>query len=110
MSESFETTFIDPVTAKAWLDAGDAVLVDVRESNEYAHARIDGAVLVPLSAFDPVAVPDAGGKKLIFHCASGVRCGMASEKMKQAGYRGTIHRMEGGIQAWHGMGLPVIFG
>ena len=35
--------------AAAWLQAGEAVLIDVREADEFAAARIDGAILAPLS-------------------------------------------------------------
>jgi rhodanese-related sulfurtransferase len=110
MTEPFKTEFIDTETAKNWIDSGEAVVVDVREAQEYSTARIDGAVLIPLSAFDPTSVPAHDGKKLLFHCASGIRCGMAAEKMGNAGHEGTIYRLQGGIQAWHQAGHPLLFG
>jgi rhodanese-related sulfurtransferase len=85
---------------KTWFDEGSVVIVDVREQNEWDEAHIPGATLIPLSTFDPDAVPDLGGKHLVFHCRSGRRCGLASEKMIEAKHTGTIKRMEGGFLAW----------
>lgn len=102
--------FITAETAKSWLEADEAVLIDVREAPEHAAARIEGAILNPLSGFDPASVPPHEGKKLILHCASGIRCGMAADQMAGAGYDETIYRLQGGIQAWHEAGYPVAFG
>ncbi len=97
--------FVSPAEIKDWRDANSAVIVDVREENEWADAHIPGAVLMPLSTFDPSAVPDPGDKHLVFHCRSGRRCGMAAEKALAAGYTGIIKRMEGGFLAWDGAGF-----
>ena len=51
---------IDAQTLKRRLDAGKALLIDVREAGEYAHEHIDGARLVPLSRF---AVEDFGADR-----------------------------------------------
>lgn len=91
---------VTPRTIMQWRDAGDVVIVDVREANEYAQEHIPGAVLLPLSTFDPAAVPDPGDKKLVFHCRSGNRCGMAAARLIADGYEGTIYRMEGGVMNW----------
>ena len=42
------------------------VLIDVREPPEYAAERIHGALLYPLSTFDPHALPDPGHAKSSF--------------------------------------------
>jgi rhodanese-related sulfurtransferase len=97
--------YVSPEQIKSWFDEGSAVIVDVREQNEWDEAHIPGATLIPLSAFDPAAVPDPGDKHLIFHCRSGRRCGMASEKMIEAAYTGVIKRMEGGFLAWDASGF-----
>jgi rhodanese-related sulfurtransferase len=52
---------------------GRVVLVDVREPNETAVERFPGAVLVPLSAFDPVAIPAPPACEVVFACRSGRR-------------------------------------
>ena len=39
------------------LEAESIILVDVRETHEFNAGHIDGAILMPLSSFDPSAVP-----------------------------------------------------
>jgi len=87
-----------------WRDKNEAVIVDVREAEEWDQAHIPGAILMPLSTFDPAQIPDPQGKHLVFHCRSGRRCGMAAEIAVEAGYTGVIKRMEGGFLAWEAAG------
>ena len=98
--------YVSPSQIKNWQDAGQAIIIDVRERHEWDEAHIPGAQLIALSEFDPAAVPDPGDKHLVFHCRSGRRCGLASEKMVEAGYTGEIKRMEGGMLAWQAAGYP----
>lgn len=98
---------VAPRTVMQWMAAGECTVVDVREPNEYAQAHIAGSVLVPLSQFDPATVPLDPAKKLVFHCRSGQRCGMAAARMMAAGFTGEIHRMEGGIMNWRAQGGDV---
>jgi rhodanese-related sulfurtransferase len=96
--------YVTPAEIKAWRDAGQAVIVDVREDNEWREGHIPGAILMPLSTFDPDRIPDPQAKHLVFHCRSGRRCGLAAEKAVAAGYTGVIKRMEGGFLAWSAAG------
>ena len=98
--------FVTPEQINDWRDRDQAVIVDVREPNEWQEAHIPGAILMPLSTFDPGAIPDAKGKHLVFHCRSGRRCGLAAEKAVAAGFKGTIERMAGGFLAWSAADLP----
>lgn len=97
---SDQVFFVSPAELAAWRDAGDAVIVDVREPHEYEQAHIAGATLLPLSSFDAARIPAADGKHLVFHCRSGVRCGLAAERAVAAGFTERIARLEGGILAW----------
>jgi rhodanese-related sulfurtransferase len=99
-----ETTMIHAETLAVWLKTGDVDLYDVREAPEFAAERIPGSTLNPLSVFDPGAVDTNSGRRLVFHCKSGVRCGMASEIMRSTGFTGPIYRLEGGILAWKAHG------
>lgn len=105
MSDQIKT--VDPATVKDWLKEGSAVIVDVREPHEHRAAHIPGAVLVPLSQFDPRRVPVEPGKHLVFHCQSGRRCGPAAAKMVQSGFTGEINRLNGGMNAWLTASGPV---
>ncbi len=97
--------FVSPVEIDAWRKTGTALIVDVREENEWREAHIPGAILMPLSTFDPAQIPDPKGKHLVFHCRSGRRCGLAAEKAVAAGYSSVIERMEGGFLAWTAAGF-----
>jgi len=96
--------YVSPAQINEWRDSDAAVIVDVREKNEWEEARIPDAILMPLSTFDPAKIPDPQGKHLVFHCRSGRRCGLAAEKAVAAGYQGVIKRMEGGFIAWAASG------
>jgi len=86
--------------------AGRIMLVDVREPNETAHERIGGALLIPLSQFDPVDLPDPQGRTVVFTCASGIRSIKAAEIAQAAGLAYDTH-LAGGIKSWKAAGLPV---
>lgn len=104
MTEENQTSMIDVDTLAAWLQAGDVDLYDVREIMEFEAARIPGSTLVPLSIFDPGAIDTDSPRRIVFHCKSGVRCGMATEIMRASGFAGPIFRLEGGILAWNAGG------
>lgn len=109
-AHSDQIKVIHPATVREWVDAGEAVLVDVREAREFQSERIPGAVLNPLSQFDPARIPSHPDKKLVIHCHSGSRCGMASARLLQSGFAGTIHRMQGGMIGWRSVGGRVVRG
>jgi len=90
---------------KAGLAGGDIVLVDVREPAETAVERIAGAVLMPLSTFDPGRLPDPAGRTLVFCCASGIRSAKAVEIAQAAGLTCDAH-LAGGLSAWKSAGYP----
>jgi rhodanese-related sulfurtransferase len=95
-----------PEQVHAWLGTGEILLVDVREVNEYAAERIHGALLYPLSTFDPQALPREG-RKLVLHCAGGVRSVKAAHKLLESGF-GHVTHLAGGLQAWKAAGLPTV--
>ena len=83
----------------------DFVLVDVREPNEVAAEAYPGGVVVPLSTFDPAAIPDPGGKEVVFACSSGKRSVTASLAAQAAGLPYDKH-LAGGILGWKAAGQP----
>jgi rhodanese-related sulfurtransferase len=106
-----QVKMIDVATAKQWIDSGKAVVVDVREANEYQAAHIQGAMLMPLSSFNPAKLPQVPeGKHLLLHCRTANRCGTAAGILLQSGYKGEINRMAGGIVAWAQAGFPTTAG
>ncbi|MBS4082321.1 MAG: rhodanese-like domain-containing protein [Rhizobiales bacterium] len=89
---------------KAGVEEGSILLVDVREPNELAAERIPGAIDFPLSDFDPSALPDPEGRRLVFTCRSGRRSVTASKAAQAAGLPHDAH-MAGGILAWKAAGF-----
>jgi rhodanese-related sulfurtransferase len=81
------------------------LLVDVREPNETAVESFPGAVVVPLSSFDPARIPDPQGKEVVFACRSGKRSVTASQAAQAAGLPYDAH-LAGGILAWKAAGHP----
>ncbi len=84
---------------------GRYLLVDVREPNEVAVEAYPGAVVVPLSGFDPRDIPDPQGKQVVFACRSGKRSVTASLAAQAAGLAYDQH-LAGGILGWKAAGLP----
>lgn len=97
---------VQPGEVEEWLEAGEVLLVDVRETREYEVEHIAGALLLPLSSFDPEFFPEIGGKRLVLHCAVGKRSEAAAKMLVKEGHKDVRH-MEGGMKAWKAAGLPV---
>ena len=73
--------------------------------NETALEGFPGAVLLPLSSFDPARIPDPEGKEVVFACRSGRRSVTASQAAQAAGLPYDAH-LAGGILAWKAAGHP----
>ena len=87
--------------AKAMLDGGNAVVIDVRQPDEWAAGRVAGAIHIPVD--DVLGRIDElpGDKDLLFICAQGVRSGLACEMaaaMNLATDR--LYNIEDGTPAW----------
>ncbi len=99
-------TPIDPATLKRRLDAGDAILIDIREHDEHAREHIIGARLAPLSAIDAHDFDRDHGKAAVFHCKSGMRTQANAARLIAKGFK-EAYFLEGGIEGWKATGLPV---
>ena len=95
---------IDVQTAAAMLQDDKAILVDCREVEESRRLRIPGAILLPLSSFDPALVPAEEGKSILIHCASGGRSREAVVRCYHAGVEAI--NVDGGILGWQHAGFP----
>lgn len=97
---------ISPLELKRWLDSGEAILIDIRESDEHAREHILGARLAPLSAIDAHDFDRDHGKVAVFHCKSGMRTQANAARLLAKGFRESRF-LEGGLEAWRAAGLPV---
>ncbi len=109
MSEESEGILheLNPTELNALLSEGKAVVIDVREPAEYGAERIPGALLFPLSTFNPTYLPLDTDKQLVFHCGGGGRSKKAATSLFAHGIAESSH-LAGGIRGWKAAGLPVI--
>jgi rhodanese-related sulfurtransferase len=97
---------LDAGQTHALLRSRQAVLIDVREPGEFEAERIPGALLFPLSGFDPQCLPGDGSKRIILQCGTGRRSAQAAQRLLDAGSAQAWH-LAGGIKAWKEAGLPL---
>ncbi|MCD8496956.1 MAG: rhodanese-like domain-containing protein [Alphaproteobacteria bacterium] len=100
---------IDAQTAHNWLSAGEAVLIDVREADEFKAGHIPYALSLPLSSLGAnLALPVfSGGTKVIFQCQKGKR---GEQACVMAGSTPHSYNLEGGVENWAASGLPLVGG
>lgn len=106
---------LDVDAVEAELKSGNAVVIDLRESEELAATgRIPGSVHVPRGMLEFRADPTSPyhqdpidpSKRIILHCASGGRSALAATTLRAMGYNNVAH-LEGGFTAWKAAGKPV---
>jgi adenylyltransferase/sulfurtransferase len=86
---------------KSRIDAGDDIqLIDVRQPDEYAFAKIEGAKLIPLGEIIKRMGELDEGRETVVHCKMGGRSARAIEALQAAGYKGELKNLKGGITAW----------
>lgn len=97
-------TKLSPADAAARIRAGHAMLIDIREPDEFARRHIPGALSHPLSALDATPLPLAPDVDCIVTCQSGLRTTGNAARLEAAGAR---HVLDGGVAGWAAAGLPV---
>lgn len=99
-------TQLKPNQVADLLAQGRAVLVDIREPDEFARRHIPAALSRPLSAFDRAHLKIASGRAVVFTCRSGMRTQSNCDRLTAA-VTGAAFVLEGGVDAWAAAGLPV---
>lgn len=101
---------VSPADAAAKVAAGTAVLIDVREPDEWTGGVASPAILASLSdlrgpraQWKPL-LEENKDKELILYCASGARSGIAAGMLRKEGYNAVN---AGGYGGWSAAGLPV---
>ena len=87
--------------------SSNAVIVDVREKDEWDESHIPDAVhmsrgMVELEVEDKF--PDRN-MTIVCHCGGGGRSALAAESLQKMGYK-NVRSMAGGFKAWKAAGLP----
>jgi rhodanese-related sulfurtransferase len=88
------------------LATSGALLVDVREMDEFVASRVEGSVLMPVSEFGLRFRELPKDRPLLMFCQSGNRSAMATDFLLRQGFS-DVHNVVGGIRAWRGAGLAV---
>lgn len=92
---------ISAATLKNRLDAGEDIqLIDVRQPDENAFAKIEGAKLIPLGEIVKRIDEIDESRETVIHCKMGGRSAKAIEILRQAGFKGELKNLKGGITAW----------
>ncbi len=91
---------------KTVLDRGDGVqILDVREDDEFAGGRIDGARHIPLGQLAARVDELDPDRPVVTVCRAGGRASKAEQLLRSRGL--TAHTMSGGMTGWAQAGLPV---
>ena len=110
-----QTNSISPTDANDRQQAGDAILIDIRDIRELQRdGRINGAFHAPRGMLEFWADPDSPYHKdifategeLVLFCASSWRSALAAKTLQDMGLS-NIRDMDGGFTAWRTAGLPI---
>jgi phage shock protein E len=99
-------TEISPIEAAAKSKSGEAVILDVREKDEWDEGHIPDAIHMSRGTIEldiEEKVPDSDAM-IICHCGGGGRSALAAESLQKMGYK-NVRSMAGGLKAWRAAGL-----
>lgn len=90
-------------------DSKQAIIIDVREQDEWDEQHIEGAILIPLDQVESrlSEFEEYKDSPIIMQCRSGRRSNIAGASLLKAGFT-KVYNLEGGILAWDELGLPTI--
>jgi rhodanese-related sulfurtransferase len=100
-------TEISATEAAAKSNSGQAVIVDVREKDEWEEEHIPDAIHMSRGTIEldvEEKVPDTNAM-IICHCGGGGRSALAADSLQKMGYK-NVRSMAGGFKAWRAAGLP----
>lgn len=102
-----KVTEISPADAAAKSKSRDAVIIDVREKDEWDQEHIPDAVHMSRGMLELEIEEKIPGRNrsIITHCGGGGRSALAAESLQKMGYK-NVRSMAGGFKAWKAAGLP----
>jgi rhodanese-related sulfurtransferase len=83
-----------------------ALLIDVRQPEEWSAGHAPNARLIPLGSLPRRLTDIPRDQDVLFICRSGNRSGSAQRQLLQLGYE-QVFNVSGGMNAWASAGLPV---
>lgn len=99
---------VNPAMATQLINRENAVILDVREDNEYRDGHIVNSVHIPLSYLNDrlKELDKLKDKPVIVGCRSGQRSSQACATLKKLGFA-SVYNLSGGIMAWKNDNLPL---
>lgn len=100
---------VSPSESTQMINRDDALMLDVRESNEYSEGHIINSLHIPLSGLKTRLkdLEKYKAKKVIIACRSGHRSSQACTTLKKEGFE-QVFNLSGGVMAWESANLPLI--
>jgi rhodanese-related sulfurtransferase len=98
---------ISPEEARQQVDRGEAVLIDVRENEDWRQDHAKGAKHLDRGVIEleiEEQVPDLK-TPIICYCGGGSRSALVTESLQKMGYE-NVRSLAGGFRAWKEAGLP----
>jgi phage shock protein E len=102
-----QITEISPADAQQQTELGDAVLIDVREDDDWRENHAKGAKHLSRGVIEleiEEQVPDLK-TPIICYCGGGSRSALVAESLQKMGYE-NVRSLAGGFRAWKDAGLP----
>ncbi len=98
---------VGTLEATMLMNRKDSLVLDVRESGEFAQGHILGARNIPLDELDRRVkeIERFKDKPVVVSCAVGNRAGTAAKRLREQGFTNVVN-LAGGIAAWRAAGLP----
>lgn len=98
---------LTPDEVQRRLASDSAILIDIREEDEFARRHIPGALSRPLSGWSKAGLPVTPDQDVIFTCRSGMRTAGACNQLA-ARIVNPAYVLEGGVDAWDKAGHPLV--
>jgi len=99
---------LSPAAATMKMNREDAVVLDVRDANDWNAGHIQGARHIALTQLDKrlSEIEKLKTTPVIVCCANGMRSGSAISSLRKAGFE-KVFMLSGGISAWNEANLPL---
>jgi phage shock protein E len=101
-------TEISPNETRAQVERGEALLIDVREAEDWNEGHVTGAKNFSRGSIEleiEDAAPDLN-QPIICYCGGGSRSALVTESLQKMGYK-NARSMSGGFRSWKEAGLPI---
>jgi glyoxylase-like metal-dependent hydrolase (beta-lactamase superfamily II)/rhodanese-related sulfurtransferase len=100
------TERLSAATARARLESGGSILIDVRTPHEHEQKHVAASINLPLNTLTQRLHELPTDRPLLLHCAGGYRSSIAASVLLAHGFQ-QVSEIAGGIGAWEAAGLPL---